>query len=1724
MSSSGLPPDFVSSFSVGGSFDVPDSTEGPSGHLHAARRVFSIPEKSSQLVVGSPGSPAGGTEGGNPFLVPKRIRIQTQLQSPALGALPSSGGDKDTDLLSTVIEDLDADPPGMFSTTAAGSSQPPQYNSGAPGPRHVVPVARCASFGDDHLHRVQPAPRTKGLSMDSGVPRRTGWMSPRAAADNSAVRQQVSPPFTADDKGHAASPSPPFLTHQSKSWSMATFGHGSGASPVDTHSGGASSVLPQSDSCWGRAVASPAAKCFVLVVLSWCAAAILFASLVAVIDSQLFTEGSGSRVPLFQDVAVDLSTMAGDVEALTSAALWTSRSVSAAASAMILDARTTAATETLQFETANCEWGAAVAFGSNSWQCRAQLRSNSSAVSSSAYWTRSVPNESTLCHGRSSYDLPLDTSLKRRMRIVELQNVASSAAPTQPCDAQLGDDERILATRMLPLYVGAADSAHPVPSVEFPSTMVTQRAAAVVSVYSMHRSDFAKLSCPVSPASAPIPLYNCDAGSSDAGRWCAQGLRLLVELLVATGLLLCVVMCAVRLLDPTEVLRSYFSVLDLVVKFASKFGHLAVLAPGETAGIAEAVEETQRANKKNFGRSQGDDACELAAALYALTVKQDEYRSYLPRGVIQRAKQSLQSALHRATSTTPSGQGAGSRAQSPAMFNFVTSIEARGAHNSPIGAAALSPRVASLNRRESLQIAAFEPVIDLQALTDTDPLKASENGGALGGNDEVDEDVNLNEYEDLLMSVGLPGSFAVAEAATALQNAMPSGAASMANSRGTSLAAGQVGNSTRLVENPFYVKNNAFLSPHMATGKRRMTTATHNNFSSVADFAFVSPNVAALHPPDSVAPVISIHGPIDTPPASSGSIGAQPPVISIDTGAQSLSGIDRGLPPLPLPPFRTPMQGSVVPSTSRRASSLVTTCLPTPMGAGAPTEFEHSGSFAVATGDMTGAAASPSPAHRVDEQHTTTALHSAVVMQPNHLAHSHARRASFVVCQLFFPSTVGAVSQKTCSGFAEKVSKDKLHTIELVSKTFLEIVTTVCHEFQGIIYQMSLSSVVLTFNAFEPCAFHESRACLCALHCAKELQETFDCDAATQLSGCWWGMCVNSGAAVVGVAGSTQKMAPVVVGDALTIARHASKLCPIIRAHVLVLEPCYNVSRTQIFCLPVDVVGQEGAQIIVFELKGRMNEYQRLVKDYQPLMDGFACMVVHKFEEAETLVASCLSVDHNAQRLLEFIRWARQVQGTGSCLLTKPYRRLLPLWDSPELLSEQEQLQDDVMEKVIQHRTLLASPPQANLNRPRLSFLADSMLRMQLDRQSVDMTTNQSPFGSADPWSQRTSVDVTPANDPSRKSSNSTGGNPTPLMDPLSISERAQLSLQIPVEITDKKSQTYLRTDRMLGQGSFGAVYQGLAAENGALVAMKILPLNASEIRAYRSSSMATMAPGARPSLPPHVEEVLKEVALLSQLVHPNVVQYITSTISNNFLMIVTEFMSGGNLSRMVQMFGRLPATVIRRYAKDILEGLKFLHSKNIVHRDINPNNVLLSLEGNCKISDFGAAASNLQRRGAEAVRQRRLSEETSASNKDSRSNSTDTTQFTPPNASPSGNILTPLRSGFGVTDGTKIVGTPIFMAPEACRGSASTASDIWGFGVIMCFCFSGQWPYPEHDYADVDAFLRRLALDETYGPIIPRDCITNAAALAMIEQCLRRREDQRPTAADLLMSPFLIM
>ena len=101
-----------------------------------------------------------------------------------------------------------------------------------------------------------------------------------------------------------------------------------------------------------------------------------------------------------------------------------------------------------------------------------------------------------------------------------------------------------------------------------------------------------------------------------------------------------------------------------------------------------------------------------------------------------------------------------------------------------------------------------------------------------------------------------------------------------------------------------------------------------------------------------------------------------------------------------------------------------------------------------------------------------------------------------------------------------------------------------------------------------------------------------------------------------------------------------------------------------------------------------------------------------------------------------------------------------------------------------------------------------------------------------------------------------------------------------------------------------------------------------------------------------------KEVSLLRHLNHENIVHYYQTDLSEDLsaIDVLLEFVPGGSLKRILQRFHSLEVSIIRKYAKQLLKGLQYLHENNIIHRDLKSANVLISPSGILKLTDFGSS------------------------------------------------------------------------------------------------------------------------------------------------------------------------
>ncbi|KAF3938645.1 PAK-2p27 [Dactylella cylindrospora] len=261
----------------------------------------------------------------------------------------------------------------------------------------------------------------------------------------------------------------------------------------------------------------------------------------------------------------------------------------------------------------------------------------------------------------------------------------------------------------------------------------------------------------------------------------------------------------------------------------------------------------------------------------------------------------------------------------------------------------------------------------------------------------------------------------------------------------------------------------------------------------------------------------------------------------------------------------------------------------------------------------------------------------------------------------------------------------------------------------------------------------------------------------------------------------------------------------------------------------------------------------------------------------------------------------------------------------------------------------------------------------------------------------------------------------------------------------------------LIGQGSFGSVYLALNAMSGILMAVKQVPSNAVHGEGRKKSMMDSLE---------------REIALLKDLQHENIVQYLGSDVQPDCLNIFLEYVPGGSVAAMLNQYGPLPEPLIRNFVRQILTGLNYLHNKDIIHRDIKGANVLVDNRGGIKISDFGISKKVEAGLMSQAMSHR-----------------------------------------------ASLQGSVFWMAPEVVKQTAYTRkADIWSLGCLIVEMFTGDHPFP--DCSQFQAIFKIGSLTAT--PTIPTKC--SAEARAFLEKTFEIDHHKRPTAEELLGFPFMKM
>ena len=253
-----------------------------------------------------------------------------------------------------------------------------------------------------------------------------------------------------------------------------------------------------------------------------------------------------------------------------------------------------------------------------------------------------------------------------------------------------------------------------------------------------------------------------------------------------------------------------------------------------------------------------------------------------------------------------------------------------------------------------------------------------------------------------------------------------------------------------------------------------------------------------------------------------------------------------------------------------------------------------------------------------------------------------------------------------------------------------------------------------------------------------------------------------------------------------------------------------------------------------------------------------------------------------------------------------------------------------------------------------------------------------------------------------------------------------------------------------IGEGACSKVYCAIDSSTGEMLAVKSITLNRMKDTSVK-----------------FITQIRREVNILKQLSHPNILKYYQTDIDfeNNEVYILVEYLAGGNLQSYIAQFHPLPERVIMRISKDVITALKYLHSQNIVHRDLKSANVLIAAENRAvKISDFGLSR----------VAQSKQSNAESA-------------------------------------------GSPYWMAPEMLNNTGhGFPADIWSMGCTLIEMITGQPPW-SGKCKNTEQLVKYLNNSENTLEI-PK-CSNELREV--ISMCLKRIPKERPTAKELLDYDF---
>ena len=252
-----------------------------------------------------------------------------------------------------------------------------------------------------------------------------------------------------------------------------------------------------------------------------------------------------------------------------------------------------------------------------------------------------------------------------------------------------------------------------------------------------------------------------------------------------------------------------------------------------------------------------------------------------------------------------------------------------------------------------------------------------------------------------------------------------------------------------------------------------------------------------------------------------------------------------------------------------------------------------------------------------------------------------------------------------------------------------------------------------------------------------------------------------------------------------------------------------------------------------------------------------------------------------------------------------------------------------------------------------------------------------------------------------------------------------------------------------VGQGGMGAVYRGRHCKLDLDVAVKCLK------------------PSLAAESPEFVARFEREARLCASLAHQNVVRVMDVQQKAGLHYLVMEFVRGESVRERVQRKGPLPLPEALAILHGACAGLAEAHARGIVHRDIKPDNLLVSIEGRVKLADLGLAKA-------------------------------------------------PAGSGHSLSIASAVMGTPQYMAPEQWETpDVGPAADVWALGATLYFVLTGEHGIEGASFAA----MARSAQDRDFPALAAKCPQAPRAVLDLFARCVARQPQQRFASAKELLA-----